>query len=371
MVRTGLDNVIENLPKTWRWKRLGLLTNMAAVTQDLTDAALALRRAGANIVLLFTPEHGMFTSAPPGEAVPDAHEPRLDIPIVSLYGNLRAPTPSHLANLDLLIIDLPDVGTRFFTYASTMIETMQAASEAEVPVVILDRPNPLTGVYMEGPILEPRLTSFVGMLPIPVRHGRTMGELALIATNVLELDVDIDVIPVTGWERSWWYDAWMTSWVPPSPNLPSGEAALLYPGVGLVEGTNLSEGRGTPYPFQVVGAPWLDAFRLADDLNNAGLPGVRFRPVSFTPTTSKHAGKTCYGVQIHVVDRNAFRPVRTGLAIIALARAQNPARFHFLRTSDGTYWFDRLLGRSTPRQRIQAGLSWRESIDMWEWVDEP
>ncbi|NPA27421.1 MAG: DUF1343 domain-containing protein [Chloroflexi bacterium] len=371
MVTTGLDQVVQELPREWHWKRLGLLTNMAAVTTtDLTDAALALHRAGANLAVLFAPEHGFFADAPPGANVPDRHEPRLNIPVISLYGAQRAPTPEQLAGLDLLIVDLPDVGARFFTYASTMIETMRAAAQAEVPVVILDRPNPITGRFMEGPVLDLRFSSFVGMLPLPVRHGRTIGELALIASNMLEFDVDLDVVPIKGWNRGWWYDAWMPSWVPPSPNLPSGETALLYAGMGLIEGTNLSEGRGTPLPFHVVGAPWLDPFRLADELNAAGLPGVRFRPVTFTPTSHKYTGQTCYGVQVHVTARNEFRPVRTGLAIIALARAQNPARFQFIRTPNGGYWLDLLFGRSFPRQRLQEGVSWREIVDWMEWLDE-
>ncbi len=357
--------VVRRPPERWGSEPIGLLTNRAATTRDMVDAARALMAAGVHLTLLMVPEHGLDVSVPPGEPVTSTQDPRSGLPVYSLYhgGVVLAEV---LSSVSRVVVDLPDVGARFFTYASTLVQVMQAAAEVGVPVTVLDRPNPITGRYVEGPLMEDALRSFVGMLPVPVRHGLTLGELAHLARHHMAPGVSLDVIRARGWRREMWFDQTGRSWVPPSPNMPHPETALVYPGMCLVEGTNLSEGRGTPYPFQVVGAPWLDGDALARALNKAGLPGVRFRAVTFRPCASKHAGQVCAGVQIHVIDREAFRPVRTGIAILTAARAQAPDHFRFLQTMDGTFTFDRLIGNTEARRRIEDGHTWQDIAHSWE-----
>ncbi len=363
----GIDRVVrEGLPRLGEGP-VGVVTNAAATTAEVRTAVEVLYDAGVNIGVIFAPEHGFATSAPAGTRVKHGVEPYSGALIYSLYGDRFEPPDDILASLTWIIVDLPDVGARFYTYLSTLILVMKAAARVGIPVLILDRPNPINGVQVEGPILREGLTSFVGMLPIPVRHGLTLGELAWFANDVFGLGVHLEVLSVQGWRREMWYDAWERPWVPPSPNIPHGETALLYPGMCLIEGTNLSEGRGTPYPFAVVGAPWLDGETLARRLNGYELPGVRFRPVRFTPCRNKYAGEVCYGVQVHVTRREAFRPVRTGLAVLIEARALHPDAFAFLPSASGEpLHFDRLIGNEEVRALIEAGGTLREIVGPWE-----
>jgi len=367
MVRTGLQRLIEERPDLLRGRRIGLVAQAAAVTPDLRSAEDALIAAGATLTALFGPEHGFDGAAADGAAVGHEVHPRLGLPVYSLYGEVREPTPAMLAEVDLLIFDMQDVGVRFYTYLSTLYYLLRASGRTGVPLLVLDRPNPINGVAIEGPPLEPELHSFVGIIDIPIRHGMTLGELALLINDEQRFGAELTVLPMQGWQRSLWFDQTGLPWVPTSPGMPHLSTAMVYPGTCLVEGVNLSEGRGTALPFEIVGAPWLDGYRLAVTLNHLDLPGVRFRPVHFEPAASKHAGKRCQGVQVHVLDRNALHPIAVGLHVIAACRAQDPEQFAFLPSS----WegrpphFDLLIGNSVVREGLSAGYDIPSLIEPW------
>jgi uncharacterized protein YbbC (DUF1343 family) len=262
-----------------------------------------------------------------------------------------------LADLDVLVYDVQDVGARFYTFISTLYQVLAAAGHRGRPVVVLDRPNPINGLAVEGPLVAPGLQSFVGIVPIPIRHAMTTGELARYFNANCCLDADLSVVAMHGWRRDMWWDATGLPWVPLSPGMPQFSTATVYPGMCFVEGTVLSEGRGTALPFEVAGAPWLDGYALAQALNGLALPGVRFRPTQFIPSASKHVGAACQGVQVHVTDRPVFRPVETGLQVVAACRAQALDRFEFLDSS----WeglpshFDLLTGEPAIREALAAG----------------
>ncbi len=368
MFRTGLENLLhDGLPQV-RGKRIGLITHPAAVLADCTSALDALRAAGVQVAALFGLEHGLTGAAADGAAVADAVEPRTGIPVFSLYGATRAPTAAMLAGLDALIYDVQDVGARFYTYISTLYYVLRAAGRHGVPVIVLDRPNPLNGVAIEGPLLAPELVSFVGIAAIPIRHGMTLGELARYFNAEFRFDAELTVVPMHGWRRALWFDETGRPWVPTSPAMPHLATAIVYPGTCLVEGTNLSEGRGTALPFEQVGAPWLDGYALASALNRLALPGACFRPAEFVPSAGKHAGKLCRGVQVHVLDRRAFRPVATGLHLLAAAHRQSPDRFAFLPSS----WegkpphFDLLIGDPRIRPALLSGMPAEDLVASWE-----
>ena len=310
-------------------KRVGLVANPASVDAGLrhvVDAVAAL--PGVELAALFGPQHG-FRSDLQDNMVETEHarHPVLDVPVYSLYGETRAPTGAMLAGLDVLVIDLQDVGTRVYTYIHTMTSCLRACAAHGVPVVVCDRPNPVGGAAVEGAVVEPGFESFVGLFPIPMRHGLTIGELARLCNETFGLHAALEVLPLEGWQREMYQDDTGLPWVLPSPNLPTLESAMTYPGMVLLEGTNLSEGRGTTRPFEIVGAPWLDAHRLADALHELRLPGVHFRPANFQPTFQKHASQTCGGCQVHVTDRSAFRPVLTAVALLQICRRLAPDRF--------------------------------------------
>jgi uncharacterized protein YbbC (DUF1343 family) len=347
----------------------GLLTHPAAVTGDYVSAVDALRAAGAGLKALFGPEHGVRGDAPDGRAVASTTDPRTGIPVHSLYGGAAAtqtPSPQMLANLAVLLIDLQDVGARFYTFASTVSYCIEAAASLELPVVVLDRPNPI-GRAIEGPLLRPEFVSFVGLHPLPIRHGCSMGELALLFHRAFGVGREPVVVPFVeespGAESSL-PEALLTRWVPPSPNIPTPLTARLYPGTCLLEGSNLSEGRGTTRPFEWLGAPWVDGELLAERLRRDDLPGAAFRPLHFVPTTSKWAGETCAGVHVHVTDLDAFRPVRTGIAVLAAVRELWPDRFQWLG-SGGRYSVDRLAGTDSVRRAIDNGESAESIAAAW------
>jgi len=359
MVKTGLDTLIHERLELVRNRRVGLVTHPAAVLPDLTGALDALLDAGVHVVALFGPEHGLEGTAADGTMVADSVHERTGRPVFSLYGPTKEPTPAMLdaAGVDVLVFDMQDVGARFYTFISTLFHVLRGAGRAGRPVIVLDRPNPINGVSVEGPLVEPGQESFVGIAPIPIRHGLTIGELAGYFNREFGLGVDLTVVAMSDWRREMWFDETGLPWVPPSPAMPHLSTAIVYPGMCLVEGTNLSEGRGTALPFEVVGAPWLDGYALAQSLNRLGLPGVRFRPTSFVPAAGKHTRQLCQGVQLHVTDRHAFRPVLTGLHVIAACRAQRPDCFAFLPNS-GEGHFDLLAG--TPR--LRRGLEANEPL---------
>lgn len=353
-------------------KRIGLITNPTGVTRNFQSAVdLMATATDFKLGALFGPEHGVRGDAQAGAPVADQLDSRTGLPAYSLYGATRKPTPAMLAGLDALVFDIQDIGARFYTYPWTVALVMQAALEAGIGLIVADRPNPIGGIKVEGPVLDPALASFVGAYPIPIRHGMTMGELALMMNKEFGIGCDLTVVTCAKWRRA--DDASQTglAWVPPSPNMPTVDAAYLYPGTCLIEGTNLSEGRGTAKPFELIGAPYIDAPLLADRLNQRNLAGVRFRPAYFTPSFSKHQGQLCAGVQIHIMDRTTLAPVDIGIAILVEVARLHGKDFSFLPGNPP--FFDKLAGVSWLREAIGAGDSlegiqarWQPQLDAFK-----
>jgi uncharacterized protein YbbC (DUF1343 family) len=346
------------------------VANPSSVTPDLVHASLALRAAkGMRLVALFGPEHGITADAQDLVEVGHSRDAGTGLPVYSLYGATRVPAPEMLAGLDAMVFDVQDVGARYYTFVYTMLHVLEACTRERKRVVVLDRPNPLGGVAVEGNVLDPAYRSFVGLHPLAVRHGMTVGELALMFREELSLAVDLHVVPMNGWRRAMHYEDTGLPWVLPSPNMPTVDTAFVYPGGCLVEGTNLSEGRGTTRPFELVGAPWLDAQALALAMEKERLPGAAFRAAAFTPTFHKHAGRTCHGVQVHVTDRSRFPAFLTYLLLLHHARRQDPERFAW---RDPPYEYehvklpiDILCGTNRIRKAIEAGVSPRRLAAGW------
>jgi uncharacterized protein YbbC (DUF1343 family) len=314
-VRSGLEQFVASPPKEFANKRLGLLANPASVNCRFEHARdLIAGRFPGRLKALFSPQHGFFAEKQ-DNMIESAHgsDPVLGIPVFSLYGETRSPTAEMLEQIDTLIIDLQDVGTRVYTFAYTVANCLEAAKQHQIKVVILDRPNPIGGVAIEGNILNPEYTSFVGRFEIPMRHGLTMGELALLFNEQWQIGCELTIIPMTGWRREMYFDNTGLPWVAPSPNLPTPTSAMVYPGQVIWEATNVSEGRGTCQPFELFGAPYLDEAALLQSIA-ARQPGMHLRPTIFEPTFNKWAGEACRGFQIHVTDRQAYRPYRSTLA---------------------------------------------------------
>lgn len=360
MVRTGLQQWIDKPNPVLQTMRLGLVSMPAAVLPNLTHAIDALQQAGYRLTALFGPEHGLRGAAADGMPVEDFHDPHSGLPVYSLYGSAKQPAQEALALVDALVFDMQDVGVRFYTYISTLFYLLKAAAQAEKPVFVLDRPNPISGVILEGGAVEPGFESFVGVVNLPIRHGMTPGELAQFMNAEYALGAELRVVPMVGWQRRMWFDESGLLWVPTSPAMPHLSTATLYPGMCLLEGTNLSLGRGTSLPFAVCGAPWLNGYALAEEMNRLELPGVRFRPIFFTPWASNHAGVECQGIQVHITDRQVLRPVRVALHLLAAARRMS-----------GEAWawnphFERLTGSSGVRSAIETGIGIEEILSRWE-----
>ena len=360
MVKTGLDILVHEQTHLLANQGVGLVSMPAAVLSDLTLSLEALRIAGIKVTALFGPEHGFGGAALDGAHVDNATDPRTGLPVYSLYGAINEPTAEMLGNVDVLIFDMQDVGARFYTYLSTLFYVLRSAGKSDKPVLVLDRPNPITGSRVEGVPIASGFESFVGIVDIPMRHGMTLGELAHYMNAEYALQADLHVIEMHGWQRVMWFDETALPWVPTSPAMPHLSTAILYPGMCLLEGTNLSLGRGTALPFEVCGAPWLDGYALAKALNGLQLPGVRFRETVFTPSTSNHAGSECRGVQVHVTDRDSLRPVEMALHLIAIARCFS---------GDAWMWnphFERLAGDERLRSALEAGTGVAEILATWE-----
>jgi len=373
-VLSGLDVLLGRLRTLLGGQSLGLLCHPASVTADLTPAAEALMRVkGVKLRRLFAPEHGITGAAQDLVLVGHEKDPLTGLPVMSLYGRRLDPDPRALEGLDALIVDLQDVGARYYTYNWTMALAMKAAARVNLPVIVLDRPNPLGGERLEGNWPEAGWSSFVGLYPLPIRHGMTMGELAGYLNDAHALGCDLTVVPMLGWRRGMAWEDTGLPWVAPSPNMPTPDTARVYPGGCLIEGTNLSEGRGTTRPFEWVGAPYLDGPRLARALERRGLPGVRFRPVGFEPAFHKWKSQRCGGVQIHVTDAARFKPFAAYLALIAEARGQAPRHFRWRKPP---YEFERvrlpmdlLCGGPGIRRALERGVpitrletSWRPDL---------
>jgi len=329
-VLVGLEVACAAPPEVLRCSRgFGLLCNQASVDGGFRHAAQVLHtRFPGALKALFGPQHG-FWSCQQDNMVETGHgtDQRLGVPVHSLYSETRKPTPQMLDGLDLLVVDLQDVGTRVYTFVWTLTHCLEACAEKRIPVLVLDRPNPLGGVLAEGPLLDPRFSSFVGRAAIPMRHGLTLGELALFCNDSMHLGADVQVVPMQGWQRSMVWPDTGRVWVGPSPNLPRFEGAFVYPGQVLLEGTNLSEGRGTTTPFEQFGAPFIDPWQLLSMVAAWRLPGVALRPVHFEPTFQKWQGKPCGGLFLHVTDAAAFRPYRTTLALLRAIHDLWPRQF--------------------------------------------
>ncbi len=372
-VRPGLEVLLDD-PRPIYGKKIGLVTNQSAVTSDLRHAVRLLHAGrGWKLTALFGPEHGIWGEAQDMEDVEQSTDPLTGLTVYSLYGRNEkdlAPRREVLKTLDALVIDLQDIGSRYYTFIYTMALCMREAAPIGLPVIVLDRPNPIDGVHLEGNIREEEYSSFVGMFPLPTRHGMTPGELARYFNNVFKLDCNLIVISMRGWRRGMWWGDTGLPWVIPSPNMPTVFTATVYPGMCLVEGTNLSEGRGTTHPFEFFGAPWLEPFKLAEKLNALGLPGVRFRPHYFLPKFQKHSGKVCGGVELHVTNRWAFEPYRTGLWCVKVAHDANPEKFDWRRE---TYEFvsdrlaiDLLAGSDRFRILVEKGGNVDDWVAEWE-----
>ena len=361
-VRTGLDRLLSGHADHLRDASIGLILHPASVTPSLTLSVDALLDAGFRLRTLFGPQHGA-RGEKQDNMIESEHyiDARTGLPVHSLYSETRKPTRDMLEGLDAVLFDLQDVGVRVYTFVWTMALAMEACAEAGVRFVVLDRPNPVGGVVREGPVLRPGFESFVGLHPIPLRHGLTAGELARWLVAERGIDVDLEVVAMEGWRRDMVWTETGLPFVMPSPNLPTPDSCLVYPGMVLVEGTNLSEGRGTTRPFELVGAPWLDPYELAERLDSFELDGVRFRPCAFQPTFQKHAGEVCGGVQLHVLDAAALRSVTVVVALLKAARELAPDDFAW---GDPPYEYEETLapidilwGSDELREGLERGAS--------------
>jgi len=352
-------------------KRIGVVCNPASVDGQLRHVAdLFARYPRAELVALFGPQHG-FRSDVQDNMIETGHGEDCvrRVPVYSLYSETREPTAEMLKDVDELVIDLQDVGSRIYTFIYTMANCLIACRKHRVKAIVCDRPNPIGGIGVEGPMLLHGYESFVGQYPIPMRHGMTIGELARLFNEEFGIGADLQVVTMSGWTRDMYFDATGLPWVIPSPNMPTLDTAIVYPGTVLFEGTNVSEGRGTTRPFELTGAPWPIAERFAEQMNSLGLGGVFFRPAVFEPTFQKHAKTTCAGCQMHVLDRNAFRPVEAGVALIKAFRDAGPSQFAW-RPPPYEYEhtkmpIDILAGSSELREQIEAGMNARDIARSW------
>jgi uncharacterized protein YbbC (DUF1343 family) len=370
MVLNGLDIFLQN-PDSFRNRRIGLIANQTSVTFDLRYSWTCLRKLGLGPVRIFSPEHGLFATEQDQIAV--GSQPAIECEIVSLYGESQEtllPEKSILRDLDLVLFDIQDVGARYYTYVNTLALFMEAIQGLDIEIMVLDRPNPLGGTLVEGPLLDPAFHSFVGLMPVPVRHGLTAGELAHFYRDYKKLDLNLSVVPMQGWSRSMLFPDTGLFWVPPSPNMPSFPVAEVYPGMCLFEGLNVSEGRGTATPFLLSGAPFINPFDLAEKLASCRIDGVVFRPVWYRPTFHKFSNEVIGGIFLHVTSRNLFRPFACAVAMTGAIRELYPEHLRFL---DGVYEFnstipafDLLAGSSAIRSLILEGTDIETILGSWE-----
>ncbi len=371
-VLTGLDVCEKKWPKTLKGARAGLLVHPASVNRKLKHAIDCFCNAKKfTLKTLFGPQHGIR-----GETQDNMVEwqgfrdKKTGLPVYSLYSNTRKPVPAMLTDIDVIIIDMQDAGSRYFTFIWTMELCMQACQEAGISLVVLDRPNPLGGKLTEGPVLDMSHASFVGQRPLPVRHGMTVGEMGSYLKNEFYQALDFHVIPMQGWTRTMWFDDAHLPWVMPSPNMPTLDTAIVYPGMCLLESTNISEGRGTTRPFEIFGAPYIDPEALVKRLTLHDLDGVVFRPLYFQPTFQKHAGKLCGGAQVHVMNRERFKPFKTGVAIIRTIYDLYPDRFKWKKPpyeyETKKMPIDILAGTDRVRMDIEQGKSLERMEQWWD-----
>ena len=375
-VRVGIEQLLTEYRSLLAGKRVALVSNPASIDRAFRHSAdLLFDDPEIEVVALFGPQHGFRSDLQDNMIeTPHAQDARRRVPIYSLYSETREPTAEMLRDVEILLIDLQDVGTRVYTYIYTMANCLRAAGRHGVPVIVCDRPNPVGGTAVEGATLRPEFASFVGQFPIPLRHGLTIGEIALLFNHEFSLGAALDIVPMGGWQRGMYFDETGLPWVIPSPNLPTLDSTIVYPGAVLFEGTMLSEGRGTTRPFELIGAPWIEGERLAAAMNGRRLPGVHFRPAFFEPTFQKHARQTCGGCQLHVTDRAAFQPVRVAVELIAEFRRQDPAKFAW-REPPYEYEHDKwpidiLYGSDRLRTAVDRGEDVAPVIASWKEDEE-
>ncbi len=372
MITIGIEQLIADPPDYLAGKRLGLLCNQASTDRHFTHSRnLILQEFPQQLTCLFSPQHGFFSEKQDNMIESDHTTDTVSgLPIFSLYGETRKPLPAMFADIDILLIDLQDVGTRVYTFIWTVVHCLQTAAETGTKIVVLDRPNPVGGLLVEGNVLEPEFRSFVGLYEIPMRHGLTMGELALLCNREMEINADLDVVQMQGWHRYMFFQNTGFPWVFPSPNMPSPLTALVYPGQVIWEGTNISEGRGTTLPFELVGAPFIDPQQVVDTLAATDLPGMQLRPIAFEPTSGKWAGEQCRGFHVHVTDPSSFLSYRFSLALLQallklypdqLVYKEPPYEYEFKRLP-----MDMILGSQQLRLALEEGANIVELENSWQ-----
>ncbi|WP_234120944.1 exo-beta-N-acetylmuramidase NamZ family protein [Clostridium hydrogenum] len=349
-VKTGIDNIDEYMD-IFKGKKVGLITNNTGYNCEF-KSTIDILRERTNLTALYSPEHGIRGDIQAGEKVESYIDSKTGIRVYSLYGKNKRPSKEILKDVDILAFDIQDVGARFYTYLYTMSYAMESCSEFNKEFVVFDRPNPINGVDVEGNLLDENYSSFVGRYPIPQRYGLTIAEIASLFNEEFLIGCKLKVIPLKNWNREMYYEATGLNFIMPSPNMPSIDTAVVYPGTCIFEGTNISEGRGTTRPFEIIGAPWLDGFKIANKMNRLKLYGVKFRPVFFTPTFSKHVGKLCRGIQIHVTDRKIYKPVKTGMFLYETIKRESKDKFDFVTFEEKKlkYGIDYLAGNSILRK---------------------
>jgi uncharacterized protein YbbC (DUF1343 family) len=372
-VLTGIDVLEKNCFDILRKDKIGIVVNPASVNRNLDPTLDILLKNNIEVKAVFGPQHGLSAEIQANMLEWEGFiDKRTGLPVYSLYGKVRKPLPEMLKTFDTLVFDLPDVGARYYTFIWTLGLCMQACAEQGKKMIILDRPNPINGTKVEGPVLNPEFSSFVGMYPIAVRHGMTVGELARMFNEEFEIGCPLAVVKMEGWERKMWFDDTGLPWVIPSPNMPTLDTATVYPGMCLLEGTNLSEGRGTTRPFEIFGAPWLDPCLLKEMLEKEKFPGVFFRPLSFIPTFNKWKDELCRGIQIHVTDRERFLPFETALAIVKYSQELHPDSFRWsvppYEYEEKKLPFDIIAGTDRLRKMMNKELkeickSWQKDLE--------
>jgi uncharacterized protein YbbC (DUF1343 family) len=362
-VRPGIDVLLTDSLQLVRNRTVGLVTNQTGVDAEGVSDITRLRSAGIELLALFSPEHGFRGAADPGAAVASSKDSATGLPIYSLYGRTSAPTDEMMRGIDVMIVDLQDAGARYYTYLATTVEVMRAAGRRGIPVIVLDRPNPIGGL-VQGNVLDPAFSSPVGLIAVPMRHGMTLGELARVAQSDLAISVSLTVVPIDGWRRMVFLDQTSLPFIAPSPNLRSVESLFHYPGLCLFEGTNLSVGRGSERPFEQIGAPWLDTVHVLAQMRRARLPGVELQSVRFTPVNpgdGKFSDTTVAGIQLRVIDRRRYDPAATAVYLLAAIQRLQPDSLRWIPAH-----FDRLAGGTDLRVALQAGTSPRDILSRWQ-----
>ena len=360
-VKPGIDNLFERYHHVLDKKNIGLLVNQASINSSFVHSIILFKNArNCRLKAIFTPEHGLYGIKEYMDKVPSSHDTSLQLPVYSLYGNALSPSDDMLANIDTMIFDMQDVGSRYYTYAATMALCMQKCAQLHKDFIVLDRPNPLNGITVQGNILKPGFESFVGMFPLPVRHGMTMGELALYMKDHLHIELNLLIIPMRNWKRRFFWNDTNLYWIQPSPNMPQWSTAVFYPGTCLFEATNVSEGRGTTRPFELIGAPWIDLYEFCRDLNNLRIPCIHFLPMCFVPKFDKYTNENCGGVQICIEDPVADA-YKAAIRIIAYLHDRYPDHFAWRQPpyefNNHLMPFDLLTGTDSIRLAIENGNS--------------